>query len=315
MKLSFVVPCYNEEKNVPLFYEAVKKDFEKADYDYELVFVNDGSTDGTFKALKALCDGDVPVKIINFSRNFGKEAAMYAGLKESEGEYVTIIDADLQQKPSIAFDMVRILDIQPEFDCVAAYQAERSENEAVIFCKDIFYKLINKFSDTEFVKGASDFRTFRRPMVEAILQMDEYFRFSKGLFSWVGFNTKFIPYVAEERATGESKWSFLKLFRYALEGIFSFTTAPLKIATYTGLATSVLSVIYLLIVVIQKLFCGIDVKGYATIVVLILLLGGIQLMCIGIIGEYIARTYVQTKGRPIYIAREVIKNDKYEKKE
>jgi len=311
LKLSLVVPCYNEEKNIPLFYEAVKRDFKKADYDYELVFVNDGSTDGTFKALKKLCVGDIPVKIVNFSRNFGKEAAMYAGLKESEGDYVTVIDADLQQKPSIAFDMVRTLEVQPEFDCVAAYQAERSERKVLSFFKNTFYRLINKFSDTEFVKGASDFRTFRRPMVEAILQMDEYFRFSKGLFSWVGFNTKFIPYIAEERANGTSKWSFIKLFRYAVEGIVSFTTAPLKIATYTGLLTSVLSVIYLLVVVIQKLFCGIDVEGYATIVVLILLLGGIQLMCIGIIGEYIARTYVQTKGRPIYIAKEVIKNDKY----
>lgn len=310
MKLSLVVPCYNEEKNIPLFYDAVKKDFEKADYDYELVFVNDGSTDGTFKALKELCDKDIPVKIINFSRNFGKEAAMYAGFKESEGDYVTIIDADLQQKPSIAFDMVRVLDVQPEFDCVAAYQAERSESGSVVFFKDKFYKIINKLSDTEFVKGASDFRTFRRPMVEAILQMDEYFRFSKGLFSWVGFNTKFIPYIAEERATGTSKWSFFKLFKYAVEGILAFTTAPLKIATYTGLLTSVLSVIYLFVVIIQKLFFGIEVKGYATIVVLILLLGGIQLMCIGIIGEYIARTYVQTKGRPIYIAKEIIKNDK-----
>lgn len=311
MKLSLVVPCYNEEKNIPLFYDAVKKDFEKADYDYELVFVNDGSTDGTFKALKELCNGDMPVKIVNFSRNFGKEAAMYAGLKESEGDYVTIIDADLQQKPSIAFDMVRILDVQPEFDCVAAYQAERSESNLAVVFKDVFYKLINKLSDTEFVKGASDFRTFRRPMVEAILQMDEYFRFSKGLFSWVGFNTKFIPYIAEERATGTSKWSFIKLFKYAVEGILAFTTAPLKIATYTGLATSIFSVIYLIVVIIQKLFFGIEVKGYATIVVLILLLGGIQLMCIGIIGEYIARTYVQTKGRPIYIAKDVIKNDKY----
>lgn len=313
MKLSLVVPCYNEEKNVSLFYEAVKKDFAGVDFEYELVFVNDGSRDGTFKELQKLCSGDLPVKIVNFSRNFGKESAMYAGLKESEGDYVTIIDADLQQKPSIALDMVNMLDNEPDYDCIAAYQDERKESKLLVFFKNRFYNLINKFSDTEFVQGASDFRTFRRPMVEAILQMDEYFRFSKGLFSWVGFNTKFIPYEVEERATGTSKWSFWKLFKYALEGIFAFTTAPLRISTVFGFLTALVSVIYLIIVVVQKLAFGIDVPGYATIVVLILLLGGIQLCCIGIIGEYIARTYIQTKGRPIYIAKNVIKNHKYDK--
>lgn len=312
MKLSLVVPCYNEEKNVSLFYQAVKNDFSGVDFDYELVFVNDGSKDGTFKELQKLCEGDLPVKIVNFSRNFGKESAMYAGLRESEGDYVTIIDADLQQRPSIALDMVRMLDSEPDYDCVAAYQESRRESKLLVFFKNSFYKLINKFSDTEFVQGASDFRTFRRPMVEAILAMDEYFRFSKGLFSWVGFNTKFIPYKVEERATGDSKWSFKKLFKYALDGIFAFTTAPLRFATIIGLLTSFLSIIYLIVVVIQKLAFGIPVAGYATIVVLILLLGGIQLCCIGIIGEYIARTYIQTKGRPIYIAKQVIKNHKYD---
>ena len=313
MKLSLVVPCYNEEKNVSLFYEAVKKDFAGVNFEYELVFVNDGSKDGTFKELQKLCGGDLPVKIVNFSRNFGKESAMYAGLKESEGDYVTVIDADLQQRPSIALDMVNMLDSEPDYDCIAAYQDERKESKLLVFFKNRFYNLINKFSDTEFVQGASDFRTFRRPMVEAILQMDEYFRFSKGLFSWVGYNTKFIPYEVEERATGSSKWSFWKLFKYALEGIFAFTTAPLRISTVIGFVTALVSVIYLIAVVVQKLAFGIDVPGYATIVVLILLLGGIQLCCIGIIGEYIARTYIQTKGRPIYIAKDVIKNHKYDK--
>lgn len=313
MKLSLVVPCYNEEKNVSLFYEAVRNDFAGVDFEYELVFVNDGSKDGTFKELQKLCDGDLPVKIVNFSRNFGKESAMYAGLKESEGDYVTVIDADLQQRPSIALDMVKMLDAEPDYDCIAAYQDERKESKLLVFFKNRFYNLINKFSDTEFVQGASDFRTFRRPMVEAILQMDEYFRFSKGLFSWVGYNTKFIPYEVGERATGSSKWSFWKLFKYALEGIFAFTTAPLRISTVIGFITALVSVIYLVAVVVQKLAFGIDVPGYATIVVLILLLGGIQLCCIGIIGEYIARTYIQTKGRPIYIAKNVIKNHKYDK--
>ena len=313
MKLSLVVPCYNEEKNVSLFYEAAKSDFSGAGFDYEIVFVNDGSHDGTFKELQKLMDGDIPVKIVNFSRNFGKESAMYAGLRESEGDYVTIIDADLQQRPAIALDMVRMLDSEPEYDCIAAFQDKRKEGKVLSFFKNSFYKLINKFADTEFVQGASDFRTFRRPMVEAILSMDEYFRFSKGLFSWVGFNTKFIPYEVQERATGTSKWSFRKLFKYALDGIFAFTTAPLRSATILGLVTSFFSILYLIIVVIQKLAFGIAVAGYATIVVLILLLGGIQLCCIGIIGEYIARTYIQTKGRPIYIAKDVLKNDKYDK--
>ena len=182
-----------------------------------------------------------------------------------------------------------------------------------MFMKKCFYKCINMTSETEFFQGASDFRTFRRPMVEAILEMDEYFRFSKGLFSWVGFNTKFIPYEVEERATGTSKWSFWKLFKYALEGIFAFTTAPLRISTVIGFLTALLSVLYLIVVVVQKLAFGIAVPGYATIVVLILLIGGLQLCGLGIIGEYIARTYIQTKNRPIYIAKDVIKNHKYDK--
>ena len=313
MKLSLVVPCYNEEKNVSLFYNEVKKDFAGVDFDYELVFVNDGSNDATYKELRKLCDGDIPVKIVNFSRNFGKESAMYAGLRESEGDYVTIIDADLQQKPSIALEMVRMLDAEPEYDCIAAFQESRKESKLLVFFKKSFYKLINKYADTDFVQGASDFRTFRRPMVEAILSMDEYFRFSKGLFSWVGFNTKFIPYEVQERATGESKWSFRKLFRYALEGILAFTTAPLRLATIGGFVSALFSVAYLIFTVVQKLFFGIDVAGYATIVVLILLIGGIELFCLGIAGEYIARIYIQTKNRPIYIAKEVIKNHKYDK--
>lgn len=312
MKHSLVVPCYNEEGNVALFYNAVKNDFATADYEYEIVFVNDGSKDGTYQELKKLLSGDIPVTVVNFSRNFGKEAAMYAGLRHAKGDYVTIIDADLQQRPSIALEMVRTLENEPEYDCVAAFQEDRKESKALVFFKNNFYRLINKFADTEFVQGASDFRTFRRPMVEAILEMREYFRFSKGLFSWVGFNTKFIPYVVEERASGESSWSFMKLFRYAMEGIFAFTTAPLRIATIVGLITALFSVIYLIVTVVQKLAFGIEVAGFATIVVLILLLGGIQLCCIGIIGEYIARTYIQTKDRPIYIAREVISNNKPE---
>ncbi|MCR5149828.1 MAG: glycosyltransferase family 2 protein [Clostridiales bacterium] len=308
MKLSFVIPCYNEEKNVQPMYKAVKDDLENCGFDYEIIFVNDGSSDGTLKELKKLLDGEIPVKIIDFSRNFGKESAMYAGLEESGGEYITIIDGDLQQRPSLALEMVSFLEKEKEYDCVAAFQNERGESKTLTFFKNRFYKLINRVTDTEFVQGASDFRTFRRPMAQSILEMKEYFRFSKGLFSWVGYKTYFIPYKAEERANGSSKWSFKKLFSYALDGIFSFSTTPLRFASVAGIITSLLSLIYLIVVIVQKLVFGIPVKGYATIVVLILLLGGMQLFALGIIGEYIARIYIQTKNRPIYIAKKIYKN-------
>ncbi len=311
MKLSLVVPCFNEAGNIPLFYKAVKKDFEGVDFDYEIVFVNDGSKDGTLKELKKLLEGDIPVKIVNFSRNFGKESAMYAGLENSEGDYVTIIDADLQQRPSIALEMVRTLDSRQEYDCVAAYQQERSENKAVIFLKDMFYKIINKFADTEFRQGASDFRTFRRPMVEAILEMKEYFRFSKGLFSWVGFNTLFIPYKAADRACGESKWSMLKLFAYAFEGIFAFTTAPLRISTCAGALSIVGALIYLIVELIRHYGFKYPFGNSTSAIFWMFIIAGVQLICLGLVGEYLARIYVQTKGRPIYIAKEILKNDKY----
>lgn len=312
MKLSLVVPCYNEEKNVPLFYEAVKNDFAGVDFDYELVFVNDGSSDGTLEELKKLCDGDLPVKIIIFSRNFGKESAMYAGLCQAEGDYVAIIDADLQQRPSVVLDMAKILDGEPEYDCAAAYLKSRKENKLISFCKKIFYKVINRLSDVEFVEGASDFRIFRRPVVEALISMKEYSRFSKGLFSWVGFNTKFIPYEVMERAKGASKWSFKKLFKYAMDGIFSFTTAPLRAATALG-ATAALASFICLIIIIVRAAAGLPVAELLSIAALALFLSGAQLICVGILGEYIARTYMQAKGRPIYIVRDVIKNRRYEK--
>ncbi len=311
MKLSLVVPCFNEEENIPLFYGRVRSDFRGVDFDYELVFVNDGSRDGTLRELKKLLSGEIPVKIISFSRNFGKEAAIYAGLENSEGDYVTVIDADLQQSPALALEMVRTLDSKPEYDCIAAYQENRDENKVLVFFKDGFYKLINRFTDTEFRQGASDFRTMRRPMAEAVMNMGEYFRFSKGLFSWVGFNTKFIPYKAAERARGESKWSFFKLFKYALEGIFGYTTAPLRIAGIAG-GLSLLGFLVYLIFTIVRCVRGAEYTAANSAVMLILAVGGINLICLWLIGEYLARTYIQGKERPIYIAKEIIKNDKYE---
>jgi len=311
MKLSLVVPCYNEEGNVKLFTQTIEKTFKNKIDDYEIIFINDGSQDNTMKVLKELLkESKQNIKVINFSRNFGKEAGMYAGLKETTGDYVTIIDADLQQNPEYVLKMVEILEENEQYDSVVAYQEHRKESKILTFFKNSFYKLINKMSETEFVMGASDFRTFRRDMVDAILQMQEYYRFSKGIFSWVGFNNCYMTYDVEARHEGQSKWSFYKLFKYAVEGIVSFTTVPLRLATIVGILVSIVSLIYLITVLIEKAFFGIDIEGYATIVTLILLLGGIQLLCIGIIGEYLARTYVETKNRPIYIAKEILTNQK-----
>lgn len=300
MKLSLVIPCYNEQENVALFYREAFEAFKNSAISFEFVFVNDGSTDGTLAMLKKLCPGPVPMKIVDFSRNFGKEAAMIAGLKAAEGDYVCIIDADLQQKPALVLDMLRILDENEAVDCVAAYQESRSESAVLSFCKSAFYKLINKFSDTEFVQGASDFRTFRRQMVEAIINLTEYHRFSKGLFSWVGFCTEYIPYTAEERAAGTSKWSFKKLFRYALDGIEAFTVAPLKLPLVLGALFILLSVILFVVFII----CA---RAYLDIAV-IFFVGGVILACLGIIGEYLSKAYIQSKNRPVYIVKQIISN-------
>lgn len=307
MKLSLIVPCYNEEDNVYSFYNAVKDTFNNCPFDYEIIFINDGSHDDTFKSLKKIYkESLLNIKIINFSRNFGKESAIYAGLVKSVGDYVSIIDADLQQNPKFVLDMIEFLDNNDDYDCVAAFQEKRKEGKALIFFKNSFYKVINKLTDLDFVNGASDFRTFRRSMAESLISMSEYHRFSKGLFSWIGFNTHYIPYQASERSAGKSKWSFRKLCRYAVDGIVAFSTTPLRISSIIGLFTAILSVIYLVVVIIQKMFFSIAVPGYATIVVLILLLGGLQLSVLGIIGEYLAKIYIQSKGRPIYIAKEII---------
>ena len=313
MKLSLVVPCYNEEQNVALFYQTAKAVFDAEGYSYELVFVNDGSADNTLGELKKLhAEADGNIRIVSFSRNFGKEAAMYAGIEHAKGELVCLIDADLQQRPEVVAYMVKRLDEVPELDCVAAYQAERHESGLLTFFKSSFYKLINSVSDTKFVQGASDFRTFRRSVAEAVLSMGEYHRFSKGILSWVGFNTEYIPYEVQERAAGESKWSFKKLFMYAVDGIMAFSTAPLAIPTALGILLTVISFIYL---AAKGIYCALSLyesfSQGSVLIFLLLLIGGLQLLSIGIIGKYLAKTYEQGKKRPIYIAREIIepKND------
>ncbi len=312
MKLSLVVPCYNEQDNVELFYEETVKAFNNAGFDYEFVFVNDGSRDKTLEKLRKLYNEKTEsnITVVSFSRNFGKESAIYAGIKNSTGDYISLIDADLQQRPEVVLEMMGILENEYEYDCVAAYQATRKEGSVMTGFKSGFYKVINKLSEVELHADASDFRTFTRGVADAILEMGEYHRFSKGIFSWIGFNTKFIPYEVQERNAGETKWSFTKLVKYALEGITAFSTKPLKLATYVGMIASFAAIVYLVVVIIQRLFFNVAVSGYATIVALILLLGGIQLFCIGIIGSYLAKTYIQSKNRPIYIAKEILKRDK-----
>ncbi len=307
MKLSLIVPCYNEAENVAAFQQAVCEAFDGCGYDFEIVYIDDGSRDATLHNLKKLYRQQAcPVRVISFSRNFGKEAGLYAGLRHATGEYLCLIDADLQQRPEIVRDMVRILDEKPQIDVVAAYQDRRGESQVLSFFKKSFYSLINRLSRVKLQPDASDFRTFRRSVAESILCLGEYHRFSKGIFAWVGYETEFIPYTACQRHAGKTKWSFTKLLNYAIEGIIGFSTAPLRLATWIGGVTGAAAVIYLICVVLQKLIWGINVPGYATVIVLILLLGATQLLCIGIIGEYVGRIFEQSKDRPIYIAKEIL---------
>ena len=307
MKLSLVVPCYNEAENVAAFQEAVISAFSGWDGDYEIVFVNDGSKDATLHNLKKLHRQQAcPVKVVSLSRNFGKESAIYAGMEQADGEYISLIDADLQQRPEIVLDMLRILEDKPEVDVVAAYQDRRGESKLLSFFKKCFYNIINHLSEVSLHADASDFRTFRRSVRDSLLELGEYHRFSKGLFAWVGYETEFIPYTACERNAGKTKWSFRKLTNYAIEGIIGFSTKPLRYSIYIGSLTGFAAILYLLWVIVEKLVWGIDIPGYATLIVLILLLGTIQLFCIGIIGEYVGRTFEQSKDRPVYVAKEIL---------
>lgn len=308
MKLSVVIPCFNEEKNVAPLQEACMKAFAGHISSYELIFVNDGSRDNTWQALKELYNAHkCPVKLVNLSRNFGKESAMYAGLQKASGDYVTLLDADLQQSPEIVLDMVRYLDENPDYDSVAAYQENRIEGFFISWCKRCFYRIMDRICEISLHEGASDFRTFRRSVAEALLNVTESHRFSKGIFSWVGFRTHFIPYTVQERQHGESAWSFWGLVKYALNGIISYTTFPLKIATGMGSLMAFASLVYTIVLVVQKLAFQMDFPaGYPTMIVLILLIGGLQLITLGVIGEYIARIYIQGKNRPIYITKEYL---------
>ena len=299
--ISIIVPAYNEEQSVPLFYEELNKVMKLNDLDYELILVNDGSTDNTLQVIKNLSNFHSNVFYISFSRNFGKEAAMLAGFKNSHGDYIAIMDADLQDPPSLLPEMIRYLE-SGEYDSVATRRLNR-EGEPVIrsWFAQKFYKLINRISDSDIVDGARDFRLMKKEMVDAILSMNEYNRFSKGIFGWIGFRTKWLPYKNVERVVGETKWSFWKLFKYALDGIISFSQTPLSVASWMGVVMTFLSFIAILFIVIRKLLFGDPITGWASTICIIIFIGGLQLMILGIIGQYLAKTYLETKGRPHYI--------------
>lgn len=307
--LSVVVPCYNEEQVLEIFHKKITEIFDEMkslynNLEFQLLFVNDGSKDNTLKIIKELATKDEQTDYVSFSRNFGKEAAMYAGLQNATGDYVAVMDADLQDPPEFLIEMYKEL-LDGTADCVAA-KRETRKGEPVIrsFFARMFYKGINKISRTEIIDGARDFRLMTRQMVDAILEMSEYNRFSKGIFGWVGFETKWIGYKNVERAAGNTKWSFWKLLIYALDGVIAFSTAPLTIATLVGLLFCFIALIMIMAIIIKTLVFGDPVAGYPSMICVIFLLGGIQLFCMGIIGQYLSKTYLEVKKRPIYIAKE-----------
>ena len=300
MKLSLVIPCYNEEANVKRFFDAVNKVFAGKVEDYEFVFVNDGSKDGTYPELKKLYkeNPSSDIQVLTFSRNFGKEAAIYAGLSNAKGDYVTIIDADLQQDVKYVVEMAEILDKDEDVFMVAAFQEKRKEGKLITLCKENFYKLLNKITDVPFVENASDFRMMRRCVVESILSLTEYHRFSKGIFSWVGYNTVSIPYEVKEREAGETKWNFRKLLKYAFEGIMAYTDMPLKLPFYLAALSFVLGFIMLF--------------AYSVVSGLVRFIGAAILFSLGVLGSYVGKIHTQVKDRPIYIAKEILSYDKHD---
>ena len=308
--VSLIVPCYNEEAALPFFYEAVCEVASGLkNYDFSFVFVNDGSKDRTLQILRELAAKDERVQYLSFSRNFGKEAAMYAGFCNAKGDYVAVMDADMQDPPSLLPEMIRILENE-EYDSVATRRVTR-EGEPPIrsFFARMFYKIINRISEADIVDGARDFRLMKREMVDAIVSMCEYNRFSKGIFGWIGFRTKWLPYKNVERVAGETKWNFWKLFKYSIDGIVNFSQAPLLIASMTGLFFTVVSFLMVLFVFVRRLIFGDPVAGWASTICIVLFIGGVQLLCMGIMGQYLAKTYLEVKKRPHYIVAETNNSD------
>lgn len=304
--LTVICPCYNEEESVELFYqEVIKNDafFREKEVEMEILYVDDGSRDGTLGELKKLREMDERVHYVSFSRNFGKEAAMYAGLEKAKGDYVVIMDVDLQDPPALLPEMYGY--IQEGYDSVATRRVSRKGEPPIrSFFARMFYRLMKKISKTEIMDGARDYRMMTRQMVEAILSMGEYNRFTKGIYGWVGFQTKWLEYENVERAKGETKWSFWKLFAYSFEGITAFSTVPLMFASFVGVLFCVLAFVMIIFIIVRKLIFGDPVSGWPSLVCIILLVGGVQFFCTGILGQYLAKTYLEVKRRPIYITKE-----------
>ena len=302
--LSLIVPCYNEQEALPFFYKETTEVLSQMDCDYEILFVNDGSKDGTLSLIREYAQADPHVIYLSFSRNFGKEAAMYAGFCSARGDYVAVMDADLQDPPSLLPEMLAALK-SGEYDSVATRRVSRQGEPPVrSWFARRFYALINKISDADVVDGARDFRLMRREMVDAIVAMGEYNRFSKGIFGWVGFRTKWLPYENRERVAGETKWSFWKLFKYAVDGIINFSQAPLTAMFVLGMIMTLIAAVMLVFVVVRRLVFGDPVAGWASTICVIIFIGGVQICFLGLMGQYIAKTYMETKRRPHYIVAE-----------
>ena len=313
-KITIIVPCYNEQEALPLFYKEITKVSKKMKkVDFEYLFINDGSKDNTLSVLKDLAKKDKKVRFISFSRNFGKEAAMYAGFENATGDYVAVMDADLQDPPALLPEMLDAIETEG-YDSVATRRVTRKGEPPIrSFFARMFYKIINKISNADIVDGARDYRLMNRKMVDSIISMTEYNRFSKGIFGWVGFNTKWLEFENVERVAGETKWNFWKLFIYSLEGIVGFSTMPLQIASVLGMLFLLLSFIVIIFVIVKTLLFGDPVAGWPSLVCIIFFVSGVQLFCIGIIGQYLSKTYLETKNRPIYIIKET-EEDKKDKK-
>ena len=315
--ISLVVPCYNEEESLPAFFaeaSAVMAGMreEHDDVAFEVVLVDDGSTDGTLGAMRALAaDGEAGAEVrwVSFSRNFGKEAALLAGLRAARGDYVATMDADLQDPPALLPEMYRIL-LEEDYDNVATRRVDRAGEPPVrSFCARAFYRIINRLSDADIVDGARDFRLMRRRMVDGILELGEYNRFSKGIYGWVGFKTRWLPFENVERVAGETMWSVWGLFKYSLEGSGAFSTAPPSMASLAGIVLCILSLVFALVIVVRTLLFGDPVAGWPSLACIVLFVGGLQLFCLGIIGQYLAKTYLEAKGRPLYLVRESSDDD------
>lgn len=301
MEVSIIVPCYNEQDSLPIFYGEVIKVLDSISSEYEILFVDDGSKDDTLNIIKGFADRNRMVRYISFSRNFGKEAAMYAGFCNASGDYIAVMDADMQDPPGLLPEMLELLK-EGDYDSVATRRENRT-GEPVIrsWFAVMFYRIINRISDADIVDGARDFRLMKKSMVDAIVQMSEYNRFSKGIFGWVGFRTFWLPYENQERVAGETKWNFWGLTKYALDGIINFSQVPLSLASWFGVIMTIISFLAVLFIVVRKFMFGDPVQGWASLACIITFIGGIQLFCLGLMGQYIAKTYLEVKKRPHYI--------------